>query len=92
MTIETGTKKKPDHGKILLTILPYWSPIVPPAGLAALKSFLQPRGYEIKAVDMNKKKESLEFYYGYFNVLKKKFLMRGREIFTMSVMISCKII
>lgn len=57
--------------KILLAILPYWSPIIPPGGPAALKSFLEPRGYRIKAVDMIAKKESLAFYYGYFKELNK---------------------
>lgn len=57
--------------KILLTILPYWSPIVPPVGLAALKSFLQPHGYKVKAVDVISKMESLKFYYDYFDILKK---------------------
>ena len=57
--------------KILLTILPYWSPVVPPVGLAALKSFLQPRGYKVRAVDLISKIESLKFYYDYFDVLKK---------------------
>jgi hypothetical protein len=62
---------QPPGKKILLTILPYWSPIIPPAGIAALKSFLQPRGYRIKAVDTIAKKESLEFYYEYFDIVKK---------------------
>jgi hypothetical protein len=57
--------------KVLLSILPYWSPIVPPVGLAALKSFLQPRGYKVKAVDVISKIESLKFYYDYFKILRK---------------------
>jgi hypothetical protein len=67
--------------KILLAILPYWSPIVPPVGLAALKSFLQPRGYKIKAVDIIAKKESLEFYYEYFDVLAKCIPAEKRRTF-----------
>lgn len=57
--------------KILLSVLPYWAPVLPPVGLARLKSFLEPRGYEVKIVDLIVKTEALEFYYGYFNVLKK---------------------
>ncbi|HLP45548.1 MAG TPA: radical SAM protein [Candidatus Kapabacteria bacterium] len=57
--------------KILLTILPYWAPVLPPVGLARLKSFLQANGYEVKIVDLIVKNETLEFYYGYFDVLKK---------------------
>ncbi|MCP5108937.1 MAG: radical SAM protein, partial [bacterium] len=57
--------------KILLGILPYWAPVLPPVGLGRLKSFLQPHGYEVKLVDFIVKNEALEFYYGYFDVLKK---------------------
>ena len=56
--------------KILLGILPYWAPVLPPVGLARLKSFLQPHGYEVKVVDLIVKNEALEFYYDYFDVLK----------------------
>lgn len=64
--------------KILLTILPYWSPIIPPAAPAALKSFLQPRGYSVRTVDLIARKESLEFYYEYFNRL-KKYIPPGKQ-------------
>jgi hypothetical protein len=57
--------------KILLALLPYWAPVLPPVGLCRLKSFLQPHGYQIKIVDFVVKNEALEFYYGYFDVLKK---------------------
>jgi radical SAM superfamily enzyme YgiQ (UPF0313 family) len=57
--------------KILLTILPYWAPVLPPVGLARLKSFLQANGYEVRIVDLIVKNETLEFYYGYFDVLRK---------------------
>jgi hypothetical protein len=57
--------------KILLMVLPYWAPVLPPVGLGRLKSFLQSHGYEIKIVDLIVKNEALEFYYGYFDVLKR---------------------
>lgn len=63
---KTGRKEK-----ILLAVLPYWAPVLPPVGLTRLKSFLQPYGYDIKIVDLIVKNESLEFYYAYFDVLKK---------------------
>ncbi|UCH98459.1 MAG: radical SAM protein [Candidatus Aminicenantes bacterium] len=56
--------------KILLAILPYWAPVLPPVGLARLKSFLQHQGYEVKIIDLIVKNEALEFYYDYFDVLK----------------------
>jgi radical SAM superfamily enzyme YgiQ (UPF0313 family) len=57
--------------KILLAVLPYWAPVLPPVGLARLKSFLQSHGCDVKVVDLIVKNETLEFYYGYFNVLEK---------------------
>jgi radical SAM superfamily enzyme YgiQ (UPF0313 family) len=57
--------------KILLGVLPYWAPVLPPVGLARLKSFLTPYGYPVKVVDFIVKNETLAFYYGYFDVLKE---------------------
>ncbi|UCH95354.1 MAG: radical SAM protein [Candidatus Aminicenantes bacterium] len=65
------TPKNDEKMKILLMILPYWAPVLPPVGLARLKSFLQPYGYEVKIVDLIVKNEALEFYYNYFDILKK---------------------
>lgn len=58
-------------GRILLAVLPYWAPVLPPVGLARLKSFLTPLGYHIKIVDYIVKNETLAFYYGYFDVLRE---------------------
>jgi len=63
--------QSPQLKKILLAVLPYWAPVLPPVGLTRLKSFLNPYGYEVKIVDFIVKNEALEFYYGYFDVLKK---------------------
>lgn len=57
--------------KILLTILPYWDPMIPPMGITSLKAFLQGYGYNVKTVDLIVKKESLDFYKDYFNTLRK---------------------
>ncbi|MCP5108797.1 MAG: radical SAM protein [bacterium] len=56
---------------ILLAVLPYWAPVLPPVGLGRLKRFLQPHGYNVKVVDLIVKNEALEFYYAYFGVLKE---------------------
>lgn len=63
--------RKPGEVKILLAVLPYWAPVLPPVGLARLKTFLTPYGYPVKIVDLIVKNETLEFYYGYFDVLRK---------------------
>lgn len=57
--------------KILLSILPYWDPMIPPMGIATLKAFLQRHGYIVKSVDLVVKKESLDFYSNYFQTLRK---------------------
>jgi hypothetical protein len=68
---ELAREAAPLAQKILLVILPYWAPVLPPVGLGRLKSFLQPHGYEVKIVDLIVKNEALEFYYNYFDVLRK---------------------
>jgi radical SAM superfamily enzyme YgiQ (UPF0313 family) len=68
---EEMMSRSPGRKKILLTILPYWAPVLPPVGLCRLKAFLQNYEYEVKIVDLIVKNETLEFYYGYFDVLRK---------------------
>jgi radical SAM superfamily enzyme YgiQ (UPF0313 family) len=57
--------------KILLAILPYWDPMIPPMGITTLKAFLQKHNYTVKTVDLIVKRENLEFYHNYFAVLAK---------------------
>ncbi len=62
--------KSPKPTKILLAILPYWDPMIPPMGITSLKRFLQNHGYDVKTVDLIVKKECLEFYDDYFSTLR----------------------
>ena len=39
--------------KILLLLLPFWTPLIPAVGLACLKSFLRQHGFDVKVVDVN---------------------------------------
>ncbi len=55
--------------KILLGILPYWTPLIPPHGIASLKGFLQNYGYTVKTVDLIVKKECQDTYAAYYEVL-----------------------
>jgi radical SAM superfamily enzyme YgiQ (UPF0313 family) len=66
------TKKEPSNPKkkILLAMLPYWDPMIPPNGIAHLKSFLQQRGYQVKAVDVLFEENFQEIYNNYFDYLK----------------------
>lgn len=55
--------------KILLGLLPFWDPMIPPQGIASLKSFLQVRGYEVKTADANVEEKFKSIYTAYFDTL-----------------------
>lgn len=55
--------------KILLLLMPFWPPLIPPMGLSCLKSYLQQRGYSVKAVDVNVDEGFRCIYDDYFTVL-----------------------
>jgi hypothetical protein len=67
----TQTQTKPKK-KVLLALLPFWDPQIPPPGITSLKSFLQPRGYDVKTVDANTIETLDETYHHYFEVLRAK--------------------
>ncbi|MGD2089473.1 MAG: radical SAM protein [Candidatus Aminicenantes bacterium] len=60
-----------DRNKILLVLLPYWTPLIPPQGIAALKVFLEKYDYKVKTVDVNVESQFKDFYQQYFNTLKQ---------------------
>jgi len=57
--------------KILLMLMPYWTPLIPPMGISCLKSFLQKYEYDIKTIDVNIIDEFREIYKQYFDILEK---------------------
>lgn len=57
--------------KIVLGMLPYWTPLIPPQGIGCLKSFLQKYGYRVKCLDLNDEERFKEIYNSYFNRLKE---------------------
>jgi radical SAM superfamily enzyme YgiQ (UPF0313 family) len=57
--------------KILLALLPFWDPQIPPLGIACLKSFLQEYHYQVKCVDANLNVEFRQLHDDYFSILKK---------------------
>ncbi len=63
--IESGKKK------VLLALLPFWTPLIPPQGIARLKGFLKEHGYAVKSVDANLENEFKRLYDQYFNTLKR---------------------
>lgn len=56
--------------KILLLSLPFWTPLVPPQGIAHLKHFLQHHGFIVKTKDANTVEEFKELYNKYFELLR----------------------
>lgn len=56
--------------KILLVMLSYWTPLVPPQGISVLKHFLQHHNYIVKTIDANTDEEFKAIYDRYFDVLR----------------------
>ena len=40
--------KEPMKEKLLLLLLPFWDPEIPPLGITCLKSHLEPQGYRVR--------------------------------------------
>jgi len=57
--------------KVLLALLPFWDPQIPPFGIACLKSFLQQHGYKVKSVDANLEFQFREIFDDYIRNLEK---------------------
>jgi amino acid adenylation domain-containing protein len=55
--------------KILLMLLPFHPPLIPPLGIACLKSFLKSHGFDVKTIDANTQEELRAHYSQYFDVL-----------------------
>jgi radical SAM superfamily enzyme YgiQ (UPF0313 family) len=58
--------------RILLGLLPFWDPQIPPLGIACLKSYLQKKGFAVRGVDSNLEGEFRELHDAYFAVLRKQ--------------------
>ena len=56
--------------KILLMLLPFWTPLIPPLGISCLKSHLNKAGYEVITRDANMEKGFRNIYHAYFEVVK----------------------
>ncbi|UCH93644.1 MAG: radical SAM protein [Candidatus Aminicenantes bacterium] len=60
-----------NNEKILLALLPFWTPLIPPMGIACLKSFLRQHDYTVVTVDANTEKQFKDLYNHYFDTLKE---------------------
>ncbi|MCP5053580.1 MAG: radical SAM protein [bacterium] len=56
---------------ILLVLLPFWVPLIPPVGITGLKSYLQERGYTVDTADFNVDPRLREIEAGYMNLLEE---------------------
>ena len=56
--------------KILLGLMPFWDPLIPPMGIGSLKSFLGRYGYCVTTVDANTEEIFKEIHDRYFEKLK----------------------
>ncbi|UCH93756.1 MAG: radical SAM protein [Candidatus Aminicenantes bacterium] len=54
---------------ILLALLPFWDPQIPPLGIACLKSYLQQHGCKVKSVDANLEPQFRELRDSYYENL-----------------------
>jgi hypothetical protein len=74
MTIKTGHEAvktgQQQQEKILLVLLPFWEPLIPPIGISCLKSYLTGHGYQVKTVDSNVVDQFGVLYKKYFDTLK----------------------
>lgn len=75
--------------KILLSLMPFWAPLIPPSGISCLKGFLEQNGFKIKTKDLNVLPELWEFQSKYLVSLAKyipvekqgNFNMIGLDVF-----------
>lgn len=60
----------PEKGKVLLMLLPFWTPLMPPMGISRLKTYLRKYGYKVVTTDANMQPELWDIHNMYFNLLK----------------------
>lgn len=71
MKSDTHNRSKNDFKKkkILLALMPFWDPQIPPLGLACLKSYLHQHGYQAKTLDTNLEVQFRNTHDQYFQIL-----------------------
>jgi radical SAM superfamily enzyme YgiQ (UPF0313 family) len=64
---QVATKKK----KLLLMLLPFWTPSIPPLGISIMKSLLGEHGHDVRTHDANMDIEFRALYDSYFRVVRE---------------------
>lgn len=72
MKLDKSTQKNENKiKKIVLGMLPYWAPLIPPQGIGMLKKYLEKYGYQVKGIDLNVHEGFKKIYLDYFKVIEK---------------------
>lgn len=72
-------RQNPDENKkVLLVLLPYWTPQIPPLGISCLKSFIRPHGIRVKTIDANVENQTRTIYDKYFDTL-REYVSEGKR-------------
>lgn len=69
--IEKTPEQELSKQKIVLHLLPFWTSLIPPQGIASLKSFLEKHDYDVKTGDANIESVFKKAYSDYFETIKK---------------------
>lgn len=55
--------------KVLLMLLPFWTPFIPPLGIACIKSYIKKYHYPVKTYDLNNEPEFWQIHHKYIDSL-----------------------
>ncbi|WP_432403713.1 B12-binding domain-containing radical SAM protein [Wukongibacter sp. M2B1] len=64
-------EREENRSDILLMLMPFWTPLIPPLGIACLKAYMKDEKYNIKTIDANVEDEFRDIRAKYFMVLRE---------------------
>jgi radical SAM superfamily enzyme YgiQ (UPF0313 family) len=67
-----STRQAGGQPKIMLVLLPFWDSLIPPIGIACLKSYISRYDYEVKTADVSVESKFRDFYDRYFEILRRQ--------------------
>lgn len=70
MRNEINTQDQRDNNRVLLLLLPFWTPSIPPLGISILKALLEKNEFDVKTHDANMDITFREVYFEYFAIVK----------------------
>lgn len=69
---ENESQSETKNIRILLILMPFWPPLIPPVGLGCLKAYLERQGYDVTTIDTNVLDRFRGTYDAYFQLLKEE--------------------